>query len=156
GKRPWAVLAFFLVLGLTNLVKGLMFGAAMVLIPIVGFMIWNGDLKRFPRYLWFWGWLACAIAAGAWLVAATMRYPDMLLVWFGDVANRTEGIKWNEPFWYYWVNLLWEILPWTGPALYGLWLTRTKAFAESASPERFLWCWALLPLFVFSIPTHKH
>lgn len=156
GRRPWPVFAFFVLLGATNLVKGLMFGAAMVLIPAVGFLLWNADFKRIPRYLWIWGWAACALAAGAWIAAASMEYPDLLKIWFRDVTNRTDGVHRHAPFWYYWAAMLWEILPWTGPAIYGLWLTRDKAFHERSSAERFLWCWALLPLAVFSLPAHKH
>src|SRR5205085_1987328 len=34
GRRPWCVLGFFVLLGLTNLVKGLIFGMVVALAPI--------------------------------------------------------------------------------------------------------------------------
>src|SRR5262249_6091379 len=40
GRRPWPVLAFFLLIGMTNLAKGLVFGMAMALIPVGGFLLW--------------------------------------------------------------------------------------------------------------------
>src|SRR5262245_19105352 len=33
GRRPWPVLGFFVMLGLSNLAKGMVFGMAMVAIP---------------------------------------------------------------------------------------------------------------------------
>jgi 4-amino-4-deoxy-L-arabinose transferase-like glycosyltransferase len=156
SRRPWPVLAFFLVLGMTNLVKGLLFGAAMVLVPVAGFLIWNADLRRIARYVWLWGWLVFAVAALGWIAVAMRQYPDMLQIWFRDVTDRTEGIRWSEPVWKYWVDILWSIAPWTPAALYGLWLTRGKAFGERASADRFLWCWSLLTLAFLSTASHKH
>ena len=46
GTRSGWMLAFFIVLGMTNLAKGLLFGTAMALVPIAGFLIWNADLRR--------------------------------------------------------------------------------------------------------------
>src|SRR5439155_8717911 len=57
GSRSWLVLAFFAFLGMTNLAKGLIFGTLMVLVPITGFLLWNFELRRLRRYLWFWGGL---------------------------------------------------------------------------------------------------
>ena len=37
--RPWTMLAFFVLLGMTNLAKGLLFGTAMVLLPIGGYLL---------------------------------------------------------------------------------------------------------------------
>src|SRR5262249_14045586 len=39
GPRPWAVLAFFFVLGLANLVKGLVFGDVFILLPVACFLL---------------------------------------------------------------------------------------------------------------------
>ncbi|NOS67688.1 MAG: phospholipid carrier-dependent glycosyltransferase, partial [Candidatus Peribacteraceae bacterium] len=41
GPRPWCVLAFFVLLGLTNLVKGLIFGMVIALAPIAVYHLWN-------------------------------------------------------------------------------------------------------------------
>src|SRR5262245_7589623 len=43
GRRPWAVLAFFALLGLANLVKGLFFGDLMILLPVAAFLLWGPD-----------------------------------------------------------------------------------------------------------------
>src|SRR5579862_2615416 len=57
GLRPWPVLAFFLVFGLTNLAKGLFFGSIFVGLPIAGYLLWNADMRVLRRYVWLPGWL---------------------------------------------------------------------------------------------------
>jgi hypothetical protein len=54
------------------------------------------------------------------------------------------------------VTLPYVILPWTIPALVGLWVTGTRAVRQRFTPERFLWTWALLTPAAFSIPDGKH
>ena len=156
GNRPWLVWAFFLALGFSNQVKGLLFAAAMVVISIGGFLLWNADWQRMRRYMWLWGWLVFAASASIWLVLASIQYPDIMDVWFGDVTNRTDGSIGKDPIWYYWTALVWALLPWTPCAIYGLSLTRDAALHRPRSAERLIWCWAILPFAVLSLPTHKH
>ena len=158
GARPWPVLAFFLGLGLTNLVKGVLFGPAMVLIPLAGFLLWNADRRQIARYVWLWGWLLCVAIAVVWPVAAWFRYPDVLELWRFDHLGRLSGAYTaiNKVPWYYLATLPWEMAPWTLFAVLGLWTSAGRAFHERNSPERFLWCWAVLPVAVFSLPAGKH
>ena len=65
GTRPWPVLAFFLVLGLTNLAKGLFFGSLFVCLPGAVFLLWNADLRAMRRYLWLPGWLGYLRGVGS-------------------------------------------------------------------------------------------
>src|SRR5438105_2638891 len=122
------------------------------------FLIWNGDLRRITYYLWFWGWLAFVAVAVAWPLAAYSRYPDVVDLWLFDHVGRLDGAYQaiSEPFWYYLKVLPSEIAPWTLVIPIGLWLTRARALHTRYSPERFLWCWAILTPLVFSIPSGKH
>jgi 4-amino-4-deoxy-L-arabinose transferase-like glycosyltransferase len=156
GQRPWPVLAFFVVLGLTNLVKGLFFGSLFVLVPIGCFLIANANIRALRRYLWLWGWLAFLAVAAAWPVAAYLRYPDILDFWKSDYLGRVNQGYMREPFWYYFVHLPMVVFPWTLPAFLGLWLSRGPALRQKSSPERLLWIWAILPILFFSIPEGKH
>ncbi len=158
GERPLSVLAFFVVLGMTNLAKGLIFGTAMAVIPIGGYLIWNADLLRIRRYVWFWGWLAFAVVMLAWPLAAYWRYPDVIDVWRFDLGGRLDGSYQAsmEPWWYYPLNLLWILAPWTLVIPIGMWATRQAAIGERYSAERFLWCWAILVPLVFSFARGKH
>ena len=80
GTRPWPVVVFFVLLGMTNLVKGLGFGTAMAAIPIAGWLIWNRDWRRCSKYAWFWGALIFGAILAAWPLAARWR------VWHGGTA----------------------------------------------------------------------
>ena len=156
--RSMLVAAFFVVLGMTNLAKGLVFGTAMAVIPIAGFLLWNCDLSRIKRYIWFWGWLAFLGIMLAWPVAAYFRYPSVLDLWKFDLGGRLDGsyLASAEPLWYYPVNLLWILAPWTFVIPFGFLVTRDRALRTRFSPERFLWCWAILVPLVFSLSQGKH
>ena len=158
GKRSLLMLAFFVLLGMTNLAKGLLFGTVMALVPIAGFLLWNASRDQIARYIWGWGWLVFVLIAMAWPLAAWSRYPDVIKVWGVDHIGRLTGsyTAINQPFWYYPVTLAWVAAPWTLPALIGLVSTRTKAFHIPFSAERFLWCWAILPIAIFSFASGKH
>lgn len=158
GLRPWGLLAFFVALGMTNLAKGLLFGTAHVLIPVTGFLLWNADGKRIRHYCWAWGWVAFAAVAVAWPLAAWLRYPDVLDLWFFDHVGRLDGHYEDitQPAYYY-LKLYPTILaPWSLLVPWALYCSRGAAFKTRYSPERFLWCWALLTPLVFSLPTGKH
>jgi 4-amino-4-deoxy-L-arabinose transferase-like glycosyltransferase len=158
GARPWPVVAFFALLGATNLVKGLFFGTAMAAIPIAGWLLWNRDWPRISKYVWVPGWLLFGAILAAWPLAALQRYPDTMELWFYDLGGRMSGnyTEINQPLWYYPVNLLWMLAPWTVVVPFGLAATWPSAKSERNSPARFLWCWALLVPAVFSIPGGKH
>jgi 4-amino-4-deoxy-L-arabinose transferase-like glycosyltransferase len=158
GKRRRGIALWFLLLGMTNLAKGLVFGTVIAAAPVAVFLMWNADLSRIRQYIWFWGgviWLAVALA---WPIAALIRYPDVVDLWSYDLLGRLSGAYTaiNQPLWYYWVNLPVVTAPWFPVAVAGLFLTAKTAFRERYSAERFVCCWALVPLIVLSIPGGKH
>jgi 4-amino-4-deoxy-L-arabinose transferase-like glycosyltransferase len=157
GRRPWALLAFFVVLGLANVVKGLFFGDVLILVPVTAYLLSGpGSWALLRRYVWLPGWLAFALVGSAWAVAAWLRYPDIIDLWKSDYVGRFNQGYMREPAWYYLAQLPWVLFPWTAAAFVGLWLTRHRALREGRTPERFLWCWALLPLAVLSVFQGKH
>lgn len=158
GSRSLWFTAFFIALGATNLVKGLAFGTVMASIACCAFLVLSLDPQRISKYIWVWGIVLFLAVMFAWPLAAYSRYPDAFDVWHFDLFGRLRGSykEINEPIWYYPVNLLWMLLPWTFVIPLGLFATRTAAWRDRTSPERFLWCWAFLVPMVFSIPGGKH
>lgn len=158
GPRSRWIWPWFVLLGMTNLAKGLIFGTAMALIPVAAFLLWNWDWSVIRRYTWNWGWAIALAVAAVWPIAVLFRYPDVASLWHFDLVGRLTGeyTAINEPVWYYWANLPLVTMPWSPLAVVGLALTAPAAFRRPRSPERFLWCWSLAPLAVFTIPGGKH
>jgi len=156
GGRSWTMLAFFVTLGLTNMTKGPAFGMTFVLLPMAVYFLWNADWQGVRRYVWLWGWLAFAAAAGVWYAAAFWRYPDLIDLWYKTFEVRINARFDAEPFWYYLAHQPWNAFPWVATALIGLAWTARPAFREGDRPARYLWCWALAPLVFFSLSRGKH
>jgi 4-amino-4-deoxy-L-arabinose transferase-like glycosyltransferase len=211
GKRPWCVVVFFLLLGMTNLAKGLIFGMVIVMAPIGVYMLWNDrvqkvlifaglfawaflvkmlillavlfewefllemrgramllgmaplgmyflwNIRLYTRYVWLWGWLGAAAIALPWpLLIVHAGYQDAIEVWKFDLVGRLSGNYLGEKPWYYLECLTWVLQPWLIPALVGMAITWRKVWHEGSAANRFLWCWAWLPLLVFSMSDGKH
>ncbi len=156
GRRSWAMAGFFAILGLTNLTKGPFFGMLFVCAPLAGYFLANLDWAGARRYVWLWGGLIFAVAGGTWYAAALWRYPDMVDLWNRTYTSRMDTGYLGEPVWYYLVSQPWNAFPWLLPLGAGLVLTARRALRVPHSPERYLWCWAALPLLVLSLPQAKH
>lgn len=156
GGRPWGVFAFFLVLALTNWAKGLLFGSIFVILPTGLFLLAQRNWSVLRRYVWLWGWLAYLGVGFAWAVYVYALHPGAIDFWKQDYGGRVDTDYMREPFYYYFAALPWILMPWTPVVFVGLWLARGQAWNGLNSPQRFLWCWALVPLLFFSIPRGKH
>jgi 4-amino-4-deoxy-L-arabinose transferase-like glycosyltransferase len=156
GRRPFALLSFFFVLGLTNLAKGLFFGMVLTLLPIAGVLCIR-RLTGLRRYVWLWGWLAFATAALPWPLLVYLRNPDVLAFWHADYVYRAVSEETRSVF-YYAVNLPWMLMPWTLCAFVGARLTMPgrRHDPEANRGRWFLLLWAVLPPLLLSVPRHKH
>src|SRR5207248_218582 len=85
----------------TGLLSGLILGTLMVLVPITGFLVWNFELRRLRRYLWFWGGLLFLAVALAWPVVMCLQYPEILDFWKNHYLGRLYQGYIGKPFWYY-------------------------------------------------------
>ncbi len=156
--RPLSLLWLCVALGMTNFAKGILFGAVMAGVPMVAFLLWNLDFRRITFYTWFWGLLVFVAIMAAWPLAAMWRLPEVVDLWHYDHVGRLDGsyVDITEPWWYYLKVLPTNLAPWIALVPLGLALSWKSASTERYSPERFLWCWAILPIVVFSIPSGKH
>ncbi len=158
GHRTRRLAALFVLLGLTNLAKGLLFGTVMSLVPIGAFLLGTRDPRRILFYFWLPGWALFALIAAAWPFAAWLRFPDVTQVWWYDHGGRLDGhyADITQP-WYYYLKLLPTIIaPWIALVPWSAAVTWRKAWEDRSSAERFVWGWAILVPLVFSIPTGKH
>lgn len=157
GRRPWALLAFFAALGAANLTKGLFFGDLFILVPTLAFLLGGTERwARLRRYIWLPGWALFLAIASVWAIAVYLRCPDVVALWKSDILARYNQGYLREPFWYYLGQLPLVLFPWSLVALVGLLSTASKALSGDRTPERFLWCWALLPVLLLSLPQGKH
>lgn len=154
GNRPWQVWAFFIVLGLMNVMKSPLLGPAVVVGPIGAYLLLSRDPVRICRYLWMWGWLAFGLLLIGWTLAAMHRYPDVMRNWRFDYESTTQ---YDQKFWYYALIVLPGFCqPWILASITGFIVTSAAAIHRRASGERFLWCWVILPVIVLSLPHRKH
>lgn len=158
STRRWEVPVFFILLGLSNLVKGPLVGTIPVAATVGVFLLSQRNTGRVRRYLWFWGWLIFLILAIAWPYIAWRRYPDIWDNWMYDYRGQgEENFQFAKPWWHYLMMLPgYALLPWTPMAIWGLFATARTAWKDRTSFERFLWCWAIIPIIVLSIPGRKH
>jgi 4-amino-4-deoxy-L-arabinose transferase-like glycosyltransferase len=156
GWRPPLMLAFFLLLGATNWMKGPLFGTIFIVLPMAGYFLWTRRLSEVRPYVWFWGGLLAGIVGVSWPVIALVRYPDVVDLWLVDYGARWTSGYIGEPFWYYLVEQPWNLFPWTFAVFAGF-VATARCVRDGASPAlRFLWCWAILPIAFFSLFKGKH
>jgi 4-amino-4-deoxy-L-arabinose transferase-like glycosyltransferase len=130
GPRPWRVMAFFLVLGASNMIKGPLVGAAVVCAPIGAFMLWERRRRSFLRYVWLPGWAVFGALAIAWTWAARRHFPEIGRNLAFDYSETTQ---YDEPRLYYFYTVLWLIAPWSPLALWELARLAWRRIGESAT-----------------------
>lgn len=146
------------VIGLTGLVKGPIFGAAIVLSPLGVWLLLRRDVRGMLRLASPLGMIFALVIMLSWPVAVIAVNPEALALWNDHLLGRLSGrLNFNQkPFWYYATTWPWQMLPWTPLLVYGAVSSLRKAWSERDSVERFLWCWALVPACVLSLSSGKH
>ncbi len=157
ASRRW-MLAFWLFIGLTHLVKGLSFGASLVLSTCLVWLAWRRDGAGLRRLLSPLGILCAASIASIWPAIVLTREPAALDLWIQHLFGRATGemASYSKPFWHYLTTWPWQVFPWTPFLVLGAGASLRRAWREPQSPDRFLWCWALVPLVLLSCSIGKH
>jgi 4-amino-4-deoxy-L-arabinose transferase-like glycosyltransferase len=173
---------FFALLGATALVKGIGFGAVLILAIATGIMLWQRDGAALRRLQFPAGWILAAIIALAWPFLMLIRHgTPAFALWTMHVADRLVGQKGpgpfaSEPWWEYVPALLTQALPWTPLALWGAWSSLGRTLWRSSSEtsystsrystvpippkliagDRLLWVWAVVPLSLLALASVKN
>lgn len=158
GRRPWAVALFFLLLGLTNMAKGPLFGTVIALVPVAGCLLFDFRWEALKRYLWLPGWLLFLVIAAWWFVVAERLSPGSWEVWHYDLFGRLAQGYIGAPWHYYLTHFPGIMAPWF---VFGFLGIAQVWRARGASPlgrrrAAFLLSWAVLAIAVLSVPQGKH
>ena len=156
---PWR-LAFFGLIGASSLVKGLGFGAVLIVSSVLAVLVWDRDRSTFKSLLNFKGWAMAGALAVTWPILAAIRHPQALSLWTMHVTDRMASHPEyfiGGPWWQYGPAVLLQALPWTPLALLGAWASGRRAFSSrDSSADRLLWVWAVVPILVLSTATVKN
>jgi 4-amino-4-deoxy-L-arabinose transferase-like glycosyltransferase len=167
--------AFFALLGVTSLVKGIGFGAVLILAVVAAVLLWQRDGATVRRLCFPAGWALAAVLAMAWplLMVASHGFGSLAL-WTMHVTDRLAahpGQFAGESGWHYALGILAQALPWTPLALIGAWRSLGRAVfggGDSSRPgrhqfprtgldgDRLLWAWTIMPLALLSLATVKN
>jgi 4-amino-4-deoxy-L-arabinose transferase-like glycosyltransferase len=156
-RRRWA---FFALLGLTSLAKGVGFGAVLVLAVVALVLAWDRDRGALAHLRPWRGWGLAGGIALAWPTLAALRHPSALRLWALHVTDRLAsrptqftGEPWSE----YLPALVVMVLPWAPLALAGAWRSLPRALGRGGrgGGDRLLWAWAVGPLVLLSMATVK-
>ena len=169
--------AFLVLLGLTALVKGIGFGAVLILSVVAGVSFWQRDWVLIRQLRLPAGWALTVIIALAWPLFMMARHGyGALSLWTMHVSDRLiqqqgPGPFAGEPWWEYVPGLLGQALPWTPLAIAGAWRSLSRALmcskalrcgADTAIPDvvitgdRLLWVWAVVPLGLLALAPVKN
>jgi 4-amino-4-deoxy-L-arabinose transferase-like glycosyltransferase len=170
--RPWTVLGFFTVLGLTNLTKGPLLGLVFYLGGPVGvfllFRSWvTRTLQLIARYFWLWGLLVTIALTVAWPAWAYHNYPDVLQNFKYDYGGRMNSAytELNEPWYYYAYELPTTFLPWSVVLLVAAgwrWIEFRRGHRATLLPGKhnlpawLMVIWGIVPVLLLSVPSGKH
>ncbi len=168
--------AFFAFLGASALVKGIGFGAVLIVLVASMMLMWQWD-RELLRRLWFpAGWGLAGVLALAWPLAMVVRHgPEAITLWtthFADrlVLHQGPGPFASEPWWEYLPSVLGQALPWSPLALVGAWRSLGRAVqggsrtgpvrdptpVPAGAVDRLLWVWAASPLILLSLAAVKN
>jgi 4-amino-4-deoxy-L-arabinose transferase-like glycosyltransferase len=154
---PHLATLFWGLAGLSNLAKGPGFGVILILVPCAGFLFWQRRPGSWRRMI-SWPGFILAIALGVtWQSTVAWHVPEAMMIWRGMTVERAwTGGGFGQPWWYYLGTVGWQLLPWTPALLFAARGSLTRARREPESPDRFLWCWAVLPIALLSLSRGKH
>ncbi len=157
AMRLWRT-TFWILIGLTGLLKGFFFGAVLVAGPCVVWDAWSRRMYLSRRLFSATGVAFVLLIWTAWPALVVAREPVALQIWYDHLMGRVTGrIDFNtKPLWYYFTTWPWQLLPWTPMLLVTAWPSLRRAWRSGRDPDRFIWCWAVVPLLMLSLSHGKH
>jgi 4-amino-4-deoxy-L-arabinose transferase-like glycosyltransferase len=174
-NRSWRWV-FFGLLGVMSLVKGIGFGAVMVLSIVLVVLLWDRDTRLAFRLCSPFGWLVVAVLTFAWPVAMVWQHGLRAIgLWTMHITARLgpaagHGVFASDTWREYVLNILGQGLPWSPLVVLGLFDSigrrRTQRPGEGAASQqdrvnarlgdRLLCAWSLAPLVLVSLASGRN
>lgn len=155
-RRLWLI-CFWGLIGLTNLSKGVLFGAVLMLVTCLGSLVVSRDWRGLKRMWSPGGFVLMAVIALIWPAWVVAREPSVLDLWSWHLFGRAAGGSgYDRPVWYYLTTWPVQLLPWTPLLFVGAGPSLRRAWRERRSPDRFVWWWALSQLCLLSASSGKN
>jgi len=148
---------FWALAGLSNLAKGPGFGVVLILVPCVGYLIWERKADGLRRMISWPGFVIAIVLGVSWPLVVALHNPEVRELWRVLIVERAvSGSGFEQPWWYYLTTWTWQLLPWTVALLLAVGTSLKRARQQPNSPDKFLWCWAILPIALLSLSRGKH
>lgn len=150
--------SFFVLVGLTQLIKGPFFGAVLIAIPCVGWVILRRDWMALRWLVSIPGWILALTIALIWPTAILWHYPESAEVWWLHTFGRFDpetciGVR---PWWYYLSTIPWQVFPWNLMILVGLPVAFQGIRQRGSRIDSFLFIWFFGMALALSAVTGKH
>ena len=168
---------FFGLLGVLSLIKGIGFGAVLVLSIVLPVVFWDRDSRLTSQLCTPLGWGVVGVLTMAWPLAMIREHGDKAIsLWLLHVVDRiststTHKVFASESWPEYCLNILGQGLPWTPLAIIGMYASGSRVLGPGTSRnarkvrqpitnpqrgERLLWAWTLAPLILVSVPSCRN
>jgi 4-amino-4-deoxy-L-arabinose transferase-like glycosyltransferase len=163
---------FLILLGISALVKGIGFGAVLILVVVGGILVWERDGRALIQLWTPYGWALAAILALAWPLFIVAEHGQVALslwkthVWARLVPEEGVATFAGESLGEYTAALIAQTLPWTPFTVVGAWYSLQRALgytyrsesyfgsrrsAGVVTGDRLLWVWAVVPLSLLTL-----
>jgi 4-amino-4-deoxy-L-arabinose transferase-like glycosyltransferase len=150
----WRPITFYLITGLTFLLKGFV-GPAFILLGTISYAV----IQRHRRSAYFLlnplGILLFLALVAVWPVVAYLQYPGILESWRFEQFGRLTGERGSNPFYYYLYSIPGSLLPWTPLMIGAAWIA-LKHGRHRRPLNRFFICWFIAGVILLSLSSFKH
>src|SRR5258705_4777020 len=150
----WRPIAFYLLAGLTFLLKGFV-GPAFILLGTITYTAIQRDRRAAYFLLNPLGILFFLDLVAVWPVLAYLKYPSILESWRFEQLGRLTGERGSDPFYFYLYSIPGSLLPWTPPMIIGAWIA-LKTGQHRRPLNRLFICWFIPGVILLSLSSFKH